>query len=103
MKWLEIIEIRAVGSQRKLVESQLQDLIDEFSCESNLKAVKVYWNVMVDSDFGIHLFHDSPEAVKGCSPVCNSLVSSLKGYGLVNHTVWIEQLKEIEKNEKSGN
>lgn len=95
MKWLEIIEIRAVGSQRELVESQLKNLIDEFSCESNLKALKVYRNAMVESDLSIHLFHDSKTVVRGCSPVCSSLVSSLRDYGLTNHTVWIEQLKEV--------
>lgn len=98
MEWLEIIEIRAVGNQRKIVESQLQNLIDEFNQEANLQAIKVYRNVMLESDLSIHLFHNSAISETGCSAVCTRLVSSLKDYGLVNHTVWFEELKERGKN-----
>ena len=45
MAWLEIIEIRAVGSNRELLKSQLQGLIDEISKESGLNSVKIYQNI----------------------------------------------------------
>jgi hypothetical protein len=98
MKWLEIIEIRAAGGQREVVESQLQNLINEFKKEANIKAIKIYCNVILESDLSIHIFHNSPISESGCSAVCNRLVSSLKDYGLVNHTVWFEKLKGRGKN-----
>jgi hypothetical protein len=90
MAWLEIIEIRAVGSNRELLELQLQDLINEVNREANLQAIKMYRHVILDTDLSIHLFHDSKNADTGCSPICTRLVSSLKDFGLVNHTIWVE-------------
>lgn len=91
MAWLEVIEIRAVGSNQILLESRLQDLINELNQETSLQAVKVYRHVLLQTDFSIHLFHDSPNADRSCSPICSRLVRSLKDFGLVNHTVWIEK------------
>ncbi len=34
MKWLEIIELRSVDSNRELLESQLQELINEVDKET---------------------------------------------------------------------
>ena len=91
MAWLEIIEIRAVGSNQILLESRLQDLLDELNQETSLLAVKVYSHVLLQTDFSIHLFHASPKADRSCSPICARLIPSLKGFGLVNHTVWVEK------------
>ena len=98
MVWLEIIEIRAAEGQREIIESQLQNLINEFNQEANIQKIKIYWNLMLESDLSIHLFHKSPVSESGCSSVCTRLVSSLKNYGLVNHTVWFEKLKGRGKN-----
>ncbi len=91
MAWLEIIEIRAVGSNQVLLESRLQDLIDELNQETSLQAVKVYKHVLLQTDFSIHLFHDSQKEDVSCSPTCARLILSLKDFGLVNHTIWIEK------------
>ena len=45
---------------------------------------------MLETDFSIHLIHDSEKPETGCSTICSQLVSSLKDFGFVNHTVWIE-------------
>jgi hypothetical protein len=94
MAWLEIIEIRAMGNNRELLKSQLQDLINDLSKEAGLKYVKIYKHVMLETDFSIHLFHDSDKKNTGCSTICTRLVPSLKDFGYVNHTVWIETFNE---------
>lgn len=99
MAWLEIIEIRAVGSNRNLLESQLQDLIDELNQGPKLQKVKLYRHVMLDTDFSIHILHNSYKTDTECSSICTQLVPSLKDFGLVNHTVWIENSNKGEKNE----
>jgi hypothetical protein len=91
MAWLEIIEIRAVGSKRELLASQLRYLRKELKKNADLKDVKIYRRVMLETDYSIHLFHSSKKADTGCSPICTQLTQSLKDFGLVNHTVWIEK------------
>lgn len=90
MKWLEIIELRSVNSNRELLKSQLRNLINEAEQEAKKQAIKVYSRVMVDTDFSIHLFHNSKKATSDGSPLGMHLASVLKEFGLINHSVWIE-------------
>ncbi len=94
MKWLEIIELRSVGSNRKLLESQLQELINEVDREAKNQAIKAYNRVMIETDFSIHLFHDSKKVENSGSPLGLRLASALKEFGLVNHSIWIEIHKD---------
>jgi hypothetical protein len=96
MAWLEIIEIRAMGNNREILKSQLQDLINDLSKEVELWSVRIYRQVMLETDFSIHLFHESENPETGCSSICSRLVSSLKDFGFVNHTVWIETFNKGE-------
>ena len=91
MKWLEIIELRSVGKNRKLLEQDLKSLIEELNKETEQRTIKVYSRVIVDSDFSIHLLNDSKEADINGSPLGLQLVSALKEYGLINHSVWVEK------------
>lgn len=90
MKWLEIIELRSVNRNRDLLKSQLQNLINEAEQEAKKQTIKVYSRVVVDTDFSIHLFHDSKKVENSWSPLGLNLVTALKEFGLVNHSVWIE-------------
>lgn len=99
MAWLEIIEIRAVGSNRELLASQLRYLRKELKKNADLKDVKIYRRVMLETDYSIHLFHDSKKADTGCSPMCTQLTQSLKDFGLVNHSTWIENSNLGDRND----
>lgn len=90
MKWLEIIELRSVDSNRELLESHLQKLINEVDKEAKKEAIKSYSRALIDTDFCIHLFHDSKKVENGGSPLGLHLASALKAFGLVNHSIWIE-------------
>jgi hypothetical protein len=90
MKWLEIIELRSAGSNQALLESQLQSLINKVDKETKKQAIKAYSRVMIDTDFRIHLFHDSKKIENSGSPLGLHLASALKEFGLVNHSIWIE-------------
>lgn len=91
MKWLEIIEFRSVNSDRSYLEQQLNSLIKEINTGSSQGVIEVYNRLTVESDFSIHLFHDSEEADINGSQLGLRLVSALREFGLVNHSVWIEQ------------
>ena len=99
MAWLEIIEIRAMGSNRETLKSQLQELFNDLYKEEGLQSVKIYRQVMLETDFSIHLLHETENQENGCSTICARLVSSLKNFGFVNHTAWIETFDTGYKNE----
>jgi hypothetical protein len=93
MKWLEVIELRAVGSNRELLESHLQKLMHHMDEEAGTQAINMYRRVMIDSDVSIHLVYDSDDVKKSGGPLSSlglQLASGLKEFGLVNHSVWIE-------------
>ncbi len=96
MKWLEIIELRSVsvGNNKEVLEQELKSLIEELNKETEQRAIKVYSRVVVGSDFSIHMFHDSKEADINGSPLGLQLVSALKEYGLINHSVWVERFSK---------
>ena len=91
MKWLEIIELRSVGKKRTEVELHLKHLIEAMKLETRQQAIKIYGHNTVETDFSIHLHHDSKSAAVNGSALGQRLVSVLKEYGLVSHSVWIEK------------
>jgi len=72
------------------LESQLQKLINEVKRETKKQAIMVYSRVLIDTDFRIHLFHDSTKVENSGSPLGLRLASALKEFGIVNHSIWIE-------------
>ncbi len=89
MKWIEAILLRSVESNRETVESKLRRLIAMDSKTGNQRVVQVYCRVLVESDFCIHLVHDSKKVEHSGSRLALQLVSALKEFGLVNHSVWV--------------
>lgn len=90
MKWLEVIELRSADRNNELIESRLNNLINEFDKKNKSQAIKVYCRVMIDTDFSIHLLNDSKNPDHGGSRLGLHLASALKAFGMVNHSVWIE-------------
>lgn len=97
MKWLEIIELRSVGTKRIFLEAQLQKLIDDVEKEANKQIIKVYNHVTIDVDFSIHLLHDSANVEQEGSPLGLQLAFALKEFGMVNHSVWIEMFNKSKR------
>ena len=94
MKWIEIIELRSASKARIQLEKILQELIKQVEKETEEQTVKLYTRMIIENDFSIHLFHDSGKIKNSGSPLGIKLVSALKSYGLVNHTIWTEKQKD---------
>ena len=90
MKWLEMIELRSVECHRELLESQLQQLMHDMNKETDAQAIKIYRRIMLETDLSIHLFHNSKNVERNGSSLGLRLASSLKEFGVVNHSVWTE-------------
>ncbi len=94
MKWIEIITLRSAGTTRKLIEKDLQKLLTQLEKAPEKYSIKVYCRVMINNDYSIHLVHKGRKMENSGSPLGIRLVSALKAYGMVKHTIWIEKQKE---------
>ena len=90
MKWIEVIQLRSVGSNRERLESKLERLIDEVDKKRKKQVIMAFSRVSLDTDFSIHILHDSKKVEKGGSRLGLSLVAVSKEFGLVNHSIWME-------------
>lgn len=89
MKWLEIIELRAAAINKGSLKEQLAQLLDEQKNEAN---IKIYHNVQIDTDLSIHIWHES-DRVEVNGSFFGKLVKELfRNWGLVNHSIWLEQI-----------
>ena len=93
MKRIEIIRIRLVETQRERL-AFIYDLVGDL----DQKNIILFQHAKVDSDLSIHLNFDGPDAAAAPSKLGTHLVSILKEFGLVNHSIWIEL--DTKKNEK---
>jgi hypoxanthine phosphoribosyltransferase len=94
MKWIEIIEIRSTGDTLKQLEKHVQEIINQAEKKTGQLIIKLYSRMNIVIDLSIHMVHDSSVAKSRGSSLGIRLVSTLKSYGLVNHTIWIEKQKD---------
>lgn len=90
MKWIEVIQLRSAAGNQKILESTLQKLIDEVDREIKRRLIVAYRRVTIDTDFSIHILHDSKKVDTGGSRLGLRLVAALKELGLVNYSIWME-------------
>lgn len=88
MKYVEIIEVRAQGNRRIALESHLSSLLrdDPYKHE-----ISIFYNSHFKDDISLHLAGESTEIAKNGSTLGMHLVSTLKDFGIVNHSVWIQK------------
>ena len=99
MKWLEIIELRTGGNTKNALRKALQKLASEVLHDPERPKIRIYSNYSVDSDYGIHLFHQQSNPDAMGSVLGMHIAASLKEYGLINHHIWCEMDKHNEKEE----
>ena len=90
MKWLEIIELRVTADKWKSMESEIQTMIRDIERNFEKHTIVAFSSSAIEGDYSIHLTHESGRLEKNGSAFGLHLVSLLKEYGMVNHSVWIE-------------
>lgn len=90
MKWIETIEIRAKHNSKELLESQLRKLLEEIRKIESGQTIRVLRKMSLETDYLVLLVDDSMRSAREGSPLGQQLASSLKDFGMVNHSVWNE-------------
>ncbi|PKN64979.1 MAG: hypothetical protein CVU57_12705 [Deltaproteobacteria bacterium HGW-Deltaproteobacteria-15] len=102
MKWVEVIQLRCCGAVehkknldislklRMLTEELLSSLLSEDG-GSWLREVKIFHNAAITTDVCLHLHWDKALASRQGSTVGFCIADSLKEFGLVDRSVWVEE------------
>lgn len=89
-RYLEIIELRTSGQNRKKLESALEKLLAGLKSDPEREQIQVYNSRVIESDFCIHLHFQAENYNREGSPLGLRMVSALKEYGLIHHNIWCE-------------
>jgi hypothetical protein len=91
MKWLEVIKLRSAGKDSRLLEELLLS-IEKFN-QSGLVETKIFHHAALESDWTVHLHWESVRPEQNGSTLGLRLAKALEEFGLVDHSVWIEEEK----------
>jgi hypothetical protein len=97
MNWLETIKVQSASGMETITERQLLGLANEVrngpDHRGSVEAV-VYNHASVPGYLAIRLFWSTgPPQLQG-SPLGMRITQTLKTFGLVDHSVWIEKDKK---------
>ena len=101
MKWSKTIKVQAESSQESIVENELLNMAHDVQKRSDfpgLLDVIVYSNALVPGYFAIYLSWDTKHAQIQGSSIGLNLAQALKAFGMVNHSVWIENTYKGDEN-----
>ncbi len=94
MSWVEIITLRSSGKVQESLISELTKPGAKGDESNGLIAMKVYRNAWISTDLSIHLRWRSEKADPRESPMGLRLSETLREFGLVNHSLWVEEKRE---------
>jgi hypothetical protein len=90
MKCIEIIELRLRCNDQVLKELNISGLIAEVEKKMKPLTVELYRHGSLTTDYSLHLVHNMEKIDVNGSPLGFCLVSALKEFGLINHSMWFE-------------
>jgi hypothetical protein len=90
VNWLEIIELRTASGKRASFDLYLKNVVEDLEREPGSLNLSVFSHTTLDCDYMLQLHHQSQQVELHGSDFGLRLVDALKDFGLVNHTVWIE-------------
>jgi hypothetical protein len=93
MRWLETIKVQSATGKEKATENELSIVVREIRKNTDrqgLQEAAVSSHASVPGCFALRLFWDTDDPQSRGSLLGMSLTQSLKVFGLVDHSVWIE-------------
>jgi hypothetical protein len=90
MNWIEIITLRSHANIQESLICELLKPVAEDKERNGLISMKIYRNPWVDTDMSVHLHWESTRVEQQGSAMGLRLAQTLKEFGLVNHSAWVE-------------
>ena len=90
MKWMEIIRLRSAGKVSDALKGLLSDL--SHNREPGLRDIRLYRHAEWETDWNLHLYWESQRPTLNGSTLGIRLSHSLKEFGPIDHSVWIEEV-----------
>ena len=98
MKWLEIVKLRSVRENAGELDAFFRS-IDQVN-EKGLVQIKIYRHAAIETDWSLHLLWAAEKQGKNGSALGFHLARVLKDFGLVDHSLWIEEEKKRKGRKK---
>lgn len=89
MKWVEVIKLRSAGKVPESLRAILSGLLE--NGPSGLTEARLYRHALWEMDWSLHLHWESEHSEKEGSALGLRLAQTLKEFGLVDHSSWIEE------------
>ena len=93
MKSLEIIRLRTTMYPIDSLSAQINESIR--TAEGEPVAIEIYRRTGLETDLAIHICRNGNPEKNGTSDLGLRLASELEGYGLVEHTVWLKEARDV--------
>jgi hypothetical protein len=91
MNYLEIIELRSSNKDDEILSQKLTGFIDDLNKEYENYRVKLYRHLTVGTDWSFHLHIQNEINFTSPSQLGLRIASALQEFGLVHHSVWLEE------------
>lgn len=91
MKWIEVIKLRSPGINEELPDKNLLVKLAQVNCAGGPREIQIYRHVTVESDMAVHLIWETGSPESGGSAGGMQIAEFLKPFGLVNHSVWVQE------------
>lgn len=93
MKQLDIIHLRLTRDVR---EDLIESIRESIRSESLKGTLRFYSNAKLSTDLSIHIHLETDSPTCQCSELGTRLAAALQEYGMVKHTLWIEDEQQTE-------
>jgi hypothetical protein len=90
MKWIEIIKLRSAGRDPESLKAYLSAMAK--SDQRGLAEIRIYRHAAWETDWSLHLHWESEEPEEDGSALGLRLSQALKEFGLIDHSIWIEEV-----------
>lgn len=91
MTYLEIITLRSATNPEKITIKGLVKKIKTGTVAEGQPALRLYRNALVGNDISVHIQREVPHSYPEKSPLGLQLARLFSEYGLVSHSLWIEE------------
>jgi hypothetical protein len=89
MKWIEIIKLRSAGKASEPLKPFLSAIAK--NGQRGLIETRIYHHALWETDWALHLHWESQGPEKYGSALGLRLSQALEAFGLIDHSVWIEE------------